>query len=196
MRHADEARGSEVLTDISPEGRLAGFTLAAVLVVSGIVVIAAGWDELWQRCGPSMEGCTTSAAAAALASIGSVAAIAGGIWVWLRISRRPVHPEGSSSFVLGIAALFALGLLLLAWRIPAFTCERGRFDEVLGLCMHPPTTSEPVRWSLLKLACVTLGLAGGVAIALWPRWVRLTAPLAVLAWAGGAGLFLSQTLLA
>jgi hypothetical protein len=138
------------------------------------------------------------AAAAGLASLGSIAAIVAGVWAWRRIARRPVHPEGSSRFVLGIAALFALGLLLLAWRIPAFTCERGRFDEVLQLCMHPPTpptTSEPVRWTLLRLVCATLGLAGGVAIALWPRGIRLTAPLAVLAWAGGAGLLLFQTLL-
>lgn len=184
-----------MLAEISPEGRSAGFTVAVVLVVSGIAVIVAGWDELWRRCGASSEGCTTSAAAAALATFGAVAAIAAGGWLWWRIARRPVHPEGSSRFVLGISALFALGLLLLAWRIPAFTCERGRFDEVLELCMHPPTTSEPVRWFLLRLACVTLGLAGAVAIALWPRWVRLTAPLAVIAWAGGLGLFLSQTLL-
>ncbi|HEU4355529.1 MAG TPA: hypothetical protein VFT27_08070 [Actinomycetota bacterium] len=191
----DETPGSDVFTEISPEGRVAGLTLAGVLVVSGIVVIVAGWDELWRRCSASSEGCATSAAAASLAALGSVAAIVAGGWIWWRIGRRPVHPEGSPRFVVGIAVLFALGLLLLAWRIPAFTCELGRFDEVLDLCMHPPTTSEPVHWSLLRLACVTLGLAGGVAIALWPKWIRLTAPLAVMAWAGGVGLFLSQTLL-
>ena len=195
MRHVDDPPGSDLFTEISPEGRTAGLTFAGVLVVSGIVVIVAGWDELWRRCSASSEGCTTSAAATALAVIGSVAAIVAGGWIWWRIARRPVHPEGSSRFVVGISVLFTLGLLLLAWRIPAFTCERGRFDEVLDLCMHPPTTSEPVRWSLLRLACVTLGLAGGVAIALWPKWVRLTAPLAVIAWAGGVGLFLSQALL-
>jgi hypothetical protein len=193
MGHASDVRVREVVTEISPEGRIAGLTVAAVLVVSGIVVLAAGWDELWRRCGAS-EGCTTSAAAG-LASLSSIAAIVAGAWMWRRIARRPVHPEGSSRHVLGLAALFGVGLLLLAWRIPAFTCERGRFDEVLRLCMHPPTTSEPVRWTLLKLACVTLGLGGAAAIALWPKWVRLTAPVSTVAWATGVGLGLSQTLI-
>jgi hypothetical protein len=189
------AETRQVVAEISPEGRIAGLTISIVLVVSGVIVLAAGMDELWRRCDVSNEGCTASAAGAGLASLGSIAAILAGVWMWRRIGRRPVHPEGSARFVLGLAALFAAGLLLLAWRIPAFTCERGRFDEVLQLCMHPPTTSEPVRWTLLKLACVTLGLGAGVAIALWPRWVRVTAPLAVLGWAGGLGLLLWQTLL-
>lgn len=194
-RDVSAAETREDVAEISPEGRIAGLTISIVLVASGVVVLAAGTDELWRRCGAASEGCTTSAAAAGLASLASVAAIVAGFWMWRRIDRRPLHAEGSSRFVLGLAALFAIGLLLLAWRIPAFTCERGRFDEVLKLCMHPPTTSEPVRWTLLKLACVTFGLGGGVAIALWPRWVLLTAPLAALGWAGGLGVLLSQTLI-
>jgi hypothetical protein len=189
-----DAPSHEVVTEITPEGRIAGLTISAVLVVSGVAFIAAGWDELWRRCGGSSEGCVTSAAAAGIVTLFSIAAIGAGAWLWLRVVRRPVDEEGSSRLVLGLATLFAVGLLLLAWRIPAFTCERGRFDEVLELCMHPPTTSEPIRWTLLKLACASFGVAGGVAIALWPRWVRLTAPLAVLAWGAGAGLLLSQTL--
>jgi hypothetical protein len=66
-------------------------------------------------------------------------------------------------------------------------------DESCGCACIRPT--QAVRWTLLKLACVTLGLGGAAAIALWPKWVRLTAPVSTVAWATGVGLVLSQTLI-
>lgn len=184
-----------MVTEVAPEGRVAALTVSAVLAVSGVVCIAAGWDELWRRCGPGAEACATSAAAAGLASLFALGAVGAGVWWWRRAARQPVDPNGSSIAVFALAGLFALGMLLLAWRIPAFTCERGRFDEVLQLCMHPPGTSQPISWSLAKVACGSLAVAGATAIALWPRLVRVWAPAAVIAWIAGAGLLLSQTLL-
>lgn len=79
--------------------------------------------------------------------------------------------------------------MLLAARIPAFTCDRGRFDELLELCMHPPTTSAATSWLLVKKAIVVVGLVGGMVTAARPRGVRLSAPApaAAAAWGGGAG---------
>ena len=89
----------------------------------------------------------------------SVAAIAWGVSASsLRIRRRPVDPEGSSRYVWALGALVALGGIFIAGRIPAYTCARGRFDDVLVLCLHPPSTSDPTSWLLLKKAIVVVSL--------------------------------------
>lgn len=186
----------QIVAEVTREGALAAYTLAIVLVVSGVGFIGASSDELWRRCRRAADACDTSAAAAGLVTLCSIGAIVAGLGLFRRVRRRPVDPEGSSRFVIGLGVLFALGLLWIAWRIPAWTCDRGRFDPVLDLCMHPPTTSDPTSWALLKRATTLLGLAGGTVIAVSPRWVRFTAPLAVLAWAGGAGWFVIETLVA
>ena len=67
----------------------------------------------------------------------SVAAIAGAVAILLRIRRRPVDPEGSSRYVWALGVLVGLGGIVIAGRIRAYTCDRGRFDDVLVLCMHP-----------------------------------------------------------
>lgn len=189
-----ERTGRRRLADeISLDGAIAGYTVGAILVLAGTAFVVGGWDELWRRCGRASGGCQTSAASAALVTIFSIAAIAAGVaFVW-RLAHRPVDPEGSSRTVVALGVLFAAGMLLLAWRIPAFTCARGRLDTVLDLCMHPPSTSEPASWTWVRLASAAVGLAGGALIAVRPRWARATAPLAVLACGAGIGLFLSQT---
>ena len=88
----------------------------------------------------------------------SVAAIAWAVGILLRIRRRPVDPEGSSRYVWALGALVALGGIFIAGRIPAYTCARGRFDDVLVLCLHPPSTSDPTSWLLLKKAIVVVSL--------------------------------------
>jgi hypothetical protein len=183
-----------VVAEITAEGARAAYTLSGVLVVSGTAFAVAAADELWRRCPTGSDACATSAAAAGLVTLVSIAAIAAGIALFRGVRRRPVDPGGSSRFVIGLGILFALGVWLVAWRIPPWTCARGRFDPVLELCMHPPTTSEPTSWALDRLALALLALAGGAVIALRPRWVRVTAPLSVLAWACGAGWLLVGTL--
>jgi hypothetical protein len=53
--------------------------------------------------------------------------------------------------------------------------------------MHPPSTSEPARWIVVKNALVGAGLVGAAAIAALPRLVRVTAPIAALTWFGVLG---------
>jgi len=131
--------------------------------------------------------CTERAAGAGLLTMLSIVLVVSGIATWRLVRRRPVDPEGSSRFVWGLGLLFALGLGMVAVRIPAFACEQGRFDAVLQLCMHPPTTSEPTSWLWLKRVVVVVGLLGGGSIAVTPRRVRLWVPLSVAAWVVGTG---------
>jgi len=90
--------------------------------------------------------------------------------------------------------LFALGAVFAASRVPAFTCARGRFDDLLELCMHPPSTSEPSRWLWAKEAIVVVGLVGGTVVAARPSLARFTVPLATLVFALGTGWVILEAL--
>jgi hypothetical protein len=70
----------------------------------------------------------------------------------------------------------------------------GRYDPILNLCLHPPTTSDATNLVPLKAGLAALGVAGGVLMAAKPRWAAAWAPLAVLAWIAGAGVLLVETL--
>ena len=129
-----------------------------------------------------------------LASLSSIAAIVAGAWMWRRIARRPVHPEGSSRHVLGLAPL-GVGLLLLAWRHPGLhvraralrrgpaTVHASAHDVGAGSLDSPQAGLRDARFGC------------AAATALWPKWVRMTAPVSTVAWATGVGLVLSQTLI-
>ena len=188
------SRSDVELVEISPEGALAGRTFALLLIGSAFALVVASWDELWLRCGAAEGRCVERAAGAGLLTIASLIAAAIGVAVWLRVRRRPVDADGSSRYVWALGVMFAIGLVLVAARIPAFTCERGRFDDALDLCMHPPSTSEPDSQLLVKQAAVIAGVGGGIVIAARPRLVRLWVILAVAAWFLGVGWTLTDAL--
>jgi hypothetical protein len=185
---------AEGLAEISAEGALAGRTTSLVLVGSAAALVGASWDELWHRCGAIAGTCVERAAGAALLTLLAMLALVCGIGIWRRVGRRIVDPQGSSRYVWILGLLFALGFVFIAARIPAFTCERGRFDDTLERCMHPPTTSDAMSWLWAKRGIVVVGLLGGIAIAALPRGVRLWVPVAVAAWIGGAGWLIVDTL--
>ena len=181
-------RGADVnRTEISPEGLLAGRVFAVTLLVSAVALIWVSWDDIWRVCNAVSGPCVERSAGAIILSMCSLGAIVWGVGILIRVRRRPVDPLGSSRYVLGLGALVCLGCTFVAGRIPAFTCDRGRFDDVLVLCMHPPSTSEPTSWLLLKKAVVVLGVLGGILVSLRPSNVKLTAPVAVAVWAAGFG---------
>ena len=180
--------------DITAEGLLAARVFAVTLFVSAVAMVAASWDDIWRVCNEVAGPCTERSAGAIILSLASAGAAGWGIGILLRTRRRPVDPEGSSRYVWAIGALIALGAVFFASRIPAYTCERGRFDEVLVLCQHPPTTSQASSWLLLKKAIVVVGLLAGVVVAARPRWARLTAPLGVIVWAAGFGWLIADTM--
>lgn len=183
-----------VLVEISPEGAFAGRVFAVTLLVSAVAMIVVSWDDIWRVCGEIVGPCVERSAGAIIISMCSLGAIVWGVGVLVRIRRRPVDPEASSRYVLALGALLSLGCIFVAGRIPAFTCDRGRFDDLLVLCMHPPSTSEPTSWLLLKKAVVVLGLLGGILVSVRPRNVRVTAPVAVAVWGAGFGWLIVDTM--
>jgi hypothetical protein len=193
MGRSDD-RARVALSEISADGLLAARAFAVTLVVSGVAMVAVSWDDIWRVCNEIAGPCTERSAGATILSLASVGAIVWGIGIVLRTRRRPVDPEGSSRYVWALGVLLALGAVFLASRVPAYTCARGEFDEVLVLCQHPPTTSEASSWLLYKRAIVVVGLLAAVVVAARPRWVRLTAPLSVIVWAAGFGWLIADTM--
>jgi uncharacterized membrane protein len=188
-------RGANVVrSEISPEGAFAGRVFALTLLVSAVALIAVSWDDIWRVCNAVSGPCVERSAGATILSISSLAAIVWGVGILVRIRRRPVDPLGSSRYVVGLGALVCVGCIFVAGRIPAFTCERGRFDDVLVLCMHPPSTSEPTSWLLLKKAVVVIGVLGGIVVSLRPSNVKVTAPVAVAVWGVGFGWLIIDTM--
>jgi hypothetical protein len=183
----------ETGAEISPEGAIAAKTVVAALVVSGVAIVAASWNELWHPCGVVVSTCVNRAATAALLDLFSVGAIAVAVALGWRLRSRPIRPEGSSRYVIVLGLMFALGLISLAGSIPAWSCARGRLDTFLEMCVHPQTRSDATSWLLLKRAIVLVGLVGGVTIAFSRRWVKVSVPLAALGWFGGVVGFLVAT---
>ncbi len=184
----------EVLTEISPEGKLAGRVFAGTLVVSAVVTIVVSWDDIWRVCGVVAGPCVERSAGAMILTMCSIGAIAWAVGIFVRLRRRLVDVEGSSRYVWALGALVALGGIFIAGRIPAYTCGRGRFDDVLVLCMHPPSVSDPTSWLLLKKAVVLVALAVGFVVAIRPRLVKVTASLSVAVWAVGFGWLIADTM--
>jgi hypothetical protein len=184
----------ESLDDITAEGRLAGVALGALLAASGAGLAVVSWDEAWRRCGEIAGECVSRSSGAVLQLVLAVGAIAAGLATVRRVRRRPLDPDGSARYVWVIGTTVALGAALLASRVPAFSCARGRFDDLLELCMHPPSTSEPARWLVAKQAIVAAGLVGSIVIAVRPRWARVTVPFAAAVWCGAFGWVLVETM--
>ncbi|HYG71274.1 MAG TPA: hypothetical protein VEC15_03175 [Actinomycetota bacterium] len=170
--------------DITAEGRLAALTVTVLLVLTGLGIAGASWDDVWERCGQIAGECVSRASSAVLLLAISVVMVGFGIVLARRVRRRPVDADGSSAWVWAVGAMFAVASFVIASRIPTFTCARGRLDDLLDLCMHPPSTSEPQRWVLAKQAIVVAGAIAAVAIVARPRWTRITAPATAVVWLG------------
>jgi hypothetical protein len=189
-----KGRADVILLEISREGALAGRVFSLTLIGSAVGLIGLSWDDIWRVCAAVYGPCVERSAAAMLLTMGSLAAIAWGVGIIVRIRRRPVDPTGSSRYTWALGALFALGWIFIGGRIPAFTCDRGHFDDALAVCMHPPSISDATSWLLLKNAIVVLGLLGGVVVSMRPRNVRVTAPVAVTVWGLGFGWLIVDTM--
>jgi len=189
-----DERAGVALSEISAKGLLAGRVFAVTTIASAVAMVAVSWDDIWRVCGGLAGSCVERSAGAIMLSTAAVAAAGWGVGIVIRTRRRPVDPEGSSRYVWALGVLFAIGAILIASRIPAYTCARGEFDDVLVLCQHPPTVSEATSLLLWKRAIVVVGLALGVLVAARPRLVKLTAPIAVLVWAAGFGWVLAETM--
>jgi hypothetical protein len=187
-------RTDAIVSEISPKGVLAARVFSGTLIVSAIALTGLSWDDIWRVCGAVYGGCVERSAGAMILTMLSVGAFAWGVGILVRIRRRPVDPTGSSRYTWALGVLIALGGIFIAGRIPAFTCERGHFDDALAVCMHPPSISDATSWLLLKEAIVVIGLLGGVLVAVRSRNVKVTAPVAVAVWGAGFGWLIVDTM--
>jgi hypothetical protein len=192
--HRSRDRAGMVLSEISREGTIAGRAFSLTLLASAIWLIALSWDDIWRVCGVVHGECVERSAGVVLLTMASLPAIAWGIGILVRIRRRPVDPAGSSRYVWALGILVAVGSVLIASRIPAYTCARGTFDDVLVLCQHPPNVSQATSWLIWKVVIATIGLLAGALVAVRPRFVKQTAPIAVIVWAVGFGWLIADTM--
>jgi hypothetical protein len=181
--------------EISRQGMVAARAFSLTLIGSATGLIIFSWDDVWRVCGSFGTPCEARSAGAMLLTIGSVAAIGWGVGIQVRLRRRIIDPSGSSRYVWALGVLLALACVFIAARIPAFTCGRGHFDDALAICMHPPSTSDPTSWLLLKKAIVVIGLIAGVVVSARAKNVRVTAPLAIVVWLVGFGWLIIDTMM-
>jgi peptide/nickel transport system permease protein len=194
LAHRSQDRTGMVLPEITGEGTLAGRAFSLTLLASAIGLIALSWDDIWRVCGAVHGECVERSAGVVILTMGSIPAIAWSIGILVRIRRRPVDPAGSSRYVWALGVLVAVGAIFIASRIPAYTCARGKFDDVLVLCQHPPTVSQATSWLIWKGVIGAIGVLAGVLVAVRPRFVKQTAPIAVIVWAVGFGWLIADTM--
>ena len=187
-------RADAIVSEISREGVLAGRVFSATLIVSAVALIGLSWDDIWRVCGSVYGECVERSAGAMILTMGSLAAIGWGVGILLRIRRRPVEPSGSSRYVWALGVLFALGGIFIAGRIPAFTCDRGHFDDALAVCMHPPSILGCDELAAPQGGDRLIGLLGGVVVAVRSRNGRVTAPVTVAVWGAGFGWLIVDTM--
>ncbi len=65
--------------DITAEGRLAALTVALLLVLTGLGIAGASWDDVWERCGQIAGECVSRASSAMLLVAISVVMVGFGI---------------------------------------------------------------------------------------------------------------------
>lgn len=174
---------------------LAARSFGALLLVSGVGAIVAAWGDLWTTCGALDPTCERRSAAAGLLSIAAAFATAGGIAVLVQTRRRGerAHPV-SALYPWGLAILMAGGFFLVWTRIPTWTCDVGRFDPTLRLCLKASSRTTPTSHLPLKVGILVLGLVAGAIVGSLPRWVRILAPATALVWLFGIGWVLLDTM--
>jgi hypothetical protein len=179
--------------EISPAGRIAGYTTAACLIVMSTAYLIASWDELTCRA-PS--GCTQEAGKGGLTwFVALLGAASGGAIAW-SIRRRPVRSDGASDWTWGLAVLFVVGAWVAVTRIPSLTCPAGyHLDAGFRLCIGEPGRFDATSWAWLKALLWSASALVGVTVIRSPRSVPWSAAIAGVTWSVGLGWFLHDTLL-
>ena len=176
---------------ISTPGRVAGYTTAGCLLIAGIAFTIAALAAL-----PCTRGCRVSPAYGGLALFVSLPVTLAGAAIARSVARRPLDVDGSSSWTWGLCFVFAVGVAVATTRFPSFTCSSaGHAEPALALCIEEGGRRyAATSWGWLKWLVALAGLALGASIMRSARAVRLTAPVAVVAWVVGFGLLLTDTL--
>lgn len=186
-------RRRPVPDDIAPAGRLAGFVTAACLAVVGVAFLVPSFRAM--NC---TRGCTFSQHYAALITVVAIGVAGTGLAIGRAIWRRPVDVDGDTGWTWGLAALFILGMMLIASRVPQHTCPGGTWlDTNFSICIDVARGRRfPAGDRIwLKRAIIVAGWVLGFTVIRSPRWVWVAAPLAAAAWLVGTGWLLADAFL-
>jgi hypothetical protein len=180
--------------DIAPAGRIAGLTVGACLLVSGVAFLVASWDEL--TCTPPGATCDDVAGTGGAVSLAALAAMIAGGAIAVLTARRPVLTSGSTAWTWGLGTIFAIGVGLVALRLPGYSCPDGvHLSPIFNTCVDGARRFDATSWVWPKRALFVAGVVAGATVVRSPRRVWLTAPIAALAWFAGTGWLLYDTMI-
>jgi len=180
--------------DVAPAGRVAGLTVGACLLVSGLAFLVASWDEL--TCTPPGATCDDVAGTGGAVSLAALAAMVAGGAIVVLTARRPVVASGSSAWTWGLGTIFAVGVGLVALRLPGHSCPGGvHLTPIFNTCIDGTRRFDATSWVWPKRALFVLGLVVGATVMRSPWRVWLTAPIAAVAWFVGTGWLLYDTMI-
>jgi hypothetical protein len=180
--------------EVAPAGRVAGLTVGACLLVSGAAFLVASWDEL--TCTPPGATCDDVAGIGGAVSLVALAVLLAGVAIVVMTARRPVLASGSSAWTWGLGTIFAIGVGLVAMRLPGHSCPDGvHLSPIFNTCVDGARRFDATSWVWPKRALFVAGVVAGVTVMRSPRRVWLTAPIAAVAWFAGTGWLLYDTML-
>lgn len=192
---------------IAPAGRTAAFVTALCLVVAGLAFAEASIDELFCR-GRVLGGgnprtsqgaqseCDAIAGLAGVVIFLGIGAVATGLAIWWRVRRRHVFADGGTGWRWGEGVMTAIGLIVLATRIPRYSCPGGfELDSLFGLCISAATRLDAAEYGMERMLVIGAGLVLGVALAKLP-WIPryVAAAITLVAWFAGMGRLLYDTM--
>jgi hypothetical protein len=180
--------------EVAPAGRVAGLTVGACLLVSGAAFLVASWDEL--TCTPPGATCDDVAGIGGAVSLVALAVLLAGVAIVVMTARRPVLASGSSAWTWGLGTIFAIGVGLVAMRLPGHSCPDGvHLSPIFNTCVDGARRFDATSWVWPKRALFVAGVVAGVTVMRSPRRVWLTAPIAAVAWFAGTGWLLYDTMI-
>ncbi len=178
---------------ISSRGRWAGVTTGGCLVVAGLAFAVFSYDEL--TCRIAEGGCDVFVGVGGLISLLGLAVAAVGIVILRRVLIRPASPTGGSGWTSAWGVLFAIGGAVAVTRLPTLVCPDGfDLDQLFELCIRDGERFEATSHLLEKWLLVLTAVVFGVVLVKARRIPSAVATvLTVVAWVGGVGLLLVDT---
>ena len=192
---------------IAPAGRTAAFVTASCLVLAGVAFAWASIDELFCR-GRVLGGGNPRTALGAQSECDAIAGLAGvviflsigsavtGLVIVQRVRRRDVLAQGGTGWRWGEGVVSAIGLAVLATRLPRYSCQAGfDLDGNFGLCISPAVRLEAADHGLERMLVTAAGVVIGLALAMIP-WIPryIAAAITLAAWFAGMGWLLYDTM--
>jgi hypothetical protein len=186
------SRPPRYLSEITPAGRIAGYTSAACLVLTGAAYLLFSIDEL--TCNPLFAACARYAPAGIIIAIGAAITLVFGVVMGVLVRRRAVSEAGTSGYTVLLSALFVAGILGIVASIPPYTCPAGtHVDPLAALCINTRTRFDATSWLLPKWGLAVAAFVIGTTVIWRPRLVRITALVAAASWFAGLGWLLTAT---